>query len=115
MKWVLWINRVLLTVLSIATGAVKIAQMEAEMVIFRAIGFPDAATIAFGVVQIAGGLLLLANKTTRIGAWVMLVTFAFATAVLFVNNMVVFGVASLLFIAMAALHAKKWGSLEAAP
>lgn len=112
MKWVLWINRVLLTLLSISTGAVKLAQMEAEMVIFREIGFPDAATIAFGVVQVVGGLLLLPNKTTRIGAWVMLPTFVFATVVLFVNEMIPFGVSSVLFIAMAALHALRWDAVR---
>ena len=109
MKWLLWINRVLLTLLSISTGAVKLAQMDAEMVIFRNIGFPDVATILFGVVQLVGGLLLIPNKTTRLGAWVMLPTFAFATLVLFVNRMIPFGVSSILFIAMAALHGTRWG------
>ena len=67
MKWLLWANRVLLTLLSISTAAVKLASMEAEMVIFRAIGFTDGITIAFGVVQLIGGVLLVPNKTTRSG------------------------------------------------
>lgn len=104
----LWINRVLLTLLSIATGAVKLARMEDEMRIFREAGFADGLIIAFGVVQLAGGLLLVPHRTTRLGAWVMLPTFAVATGVLFVNGMVPFGVVSLLFIAMAAIHAR-WG------
>ncbi len=116
MKWLLWLNRVLLTVLSLATGAVKLAGMEAEMVIFREVGFSDSLTIAFGVVQLLGGLLLIANKTTRLGAWVMLPTFVFATIVLLVNGMMAFGASSLLFIAMAALHGLRWlPSAEAAP
>lgn len=108
MKALLWINRVLLTGLSIMTGAVKLARMDAEMEIFRNIGFSDALTIAFGVVQLLGGLLLLPGKTTRIGAWVMLPTFVFATGVVFANGMIAFGVSSLLFIAMALLHATRW-------
>ncbi len=103
-----WLNRVLLTLLSIMTGMVKLARMEEEMVIFREIGFSDGMTIAFGVVQLVGGLMLVAPKTTRIGAWVMVPTFVFATGVLFANGMVAFGVVSVLFIAMAVFHAKRW-------
>lgn len=108
MKVALWINRVALTLLSISTAGVKLAGMEEEMVIFRTVGFSDAMTMAFGVVQLVGGLLLLPPKTTRIGAWVMVPTFLFATGVLFANGMVLFGVVSLLFPAMAVLHALKW-------
>ncbi|MCA9691111.1 MAG: DoxX family protein [Nannocystaceae bacterium] len=109
MTALLWVNRVLLTLLSISTGAVKLARMEAEMVIFREIGFSDGVTIAFGVVQLIGGLLLLPEKTTRLGAWIMLPTFVFATGVVFANGMIPFGVSSLLFVAMAALHGARWG------
>lgn len=105
----LWINRILLTLLSISTGAVKLAGMEDELRIFREAGFSDGLIIAFGVVQLAGGVLLVPHRTTRIGAWVMLPTFAIATAVVFVNDMIPFGVASLLFIAMAAIHIR-WGA-----
>jgi len=107
-KALLWINRILLTGLSIMTGAVKLARMDAEMEIFRNIGFPDALTIVFGVVQLVGGLLLLPGKTTKLGAWIMVPTFIFATGVLFANGMIPFGVSSLLFIAMALLHATRW-------
>jgi len=103
----LWINRVLLTLLSISTGAVKLARMEDEMRIFREVGFSDPLIIAFGVVQLIGGLLLIHNRTSRTGAWIMLPTFALATGVAFANGMIPFGVASLLFIAMAALHGLK--------
>ncbi|MEZ4335524.1 MAG: DoxX family protein [Sandaracinaceae bacterium] len=108
MKVALWVNRVALTVLSLSTGAVKLAGMEEEMVLFRTIGFSDAMTVAFGVVQLVGGALLLPPRTTRIGAWVMVPTFLFATGVLFANGMIPFGVVSLLFPAMAVLHALRW-------
>ena len=108
MKALAWVNRVLLTGLSIMTGVVKLAQMEEEMVIFRTIGFPDGLTMAFGLVQLIGGILLLPPKTTNLGAWIMTPTFVFATGVLFANSMVTFGVVSILFIAMAVFHAKRW-------
>ena len=104
----LWINRILLTALSIMTGVVKLVKMDAEMEIFRNIGMSDGATIGFGVLQLLGGLLLIPPKTTRLGAWIMLPTFCFATYVVFANSMIPFGISSLLFIAMALLHATRW-------
>lgn len=101
-KIVLLVDRVLLTLLGVSTGAVKIAGMDQEMLIFREAGFPDALTVAFGVVQLVAALLLIHPRTARIGAGVLIPTFIIATGVLFVNGMVTFGVFSLLFIAMAA-------------
>ncbi len=102
MKWAILANRAVLTLLSISTGLVKLAQMEEEMVIFRGAGIPDWATMVFGVVQLLGGLLLLPNRTHHIGALVMIPTFVAATGVLFVNGLIPFGVFSLLFPASAA-------------
>lgn len=78
------------------------------MQLFRTIGFSDAMTVVFGVVQLIGAVLLVAPKTTRIGAVWMAVTFLFATGVLLANGMVLFGVASLLFPLSAAFHAWRW-------
>ncbi len=103
-----WTNRILLTGLSIMTGVVKLAQMEEEMVLFRTIGFSDAATSCFGVLQLVGGILLLPKRTTRTGAWVMTPTFLFATGVLFANGMIPFGIVFVLFVAMAVFHAIGW-------
>lgn len=100
-----WINRVLLTLLSIMTGVVKLAQMQEEMQIFEQAGFSTAATMGFGLVQLIGGLLLIPNPTHRIGAVVMIPTFVVATGVLFVNGLVPFGLFSLSFIASAAAAA----------
>lgn len=103
-----WVNRVLLTALSIMTGLVKLAQMEEEMALFRTIGFSDAVTMAFGALQLVGGVLLLPPRTTRTGAWLMAPTFMFATGVLLANGMIPFGIVSVLFIAMAVFHALRW-------
>ena len=108
MKVALWVNRILLTLLSISTGAVKLVQMEEEMHIFREAGVGDGLTLAFGAIQLMLGLLLLPNQTTRPAAYGMAVTFVLATGVLFVNGLVAFGVFSLLFIASAWVHATRW-------
>ena len=109
----LWVNRVLLTLLSVMTGAVKLASMDEEMKLFRAVGFPDPAIWGFGAVQLLAGILLVPPKTTHRAAWIMALTFCAATAVLFIKGMVAFGVFSLLFIAMAVAHARLWPATRA--
>lgn len=101
MKYLQKANLVLLILLSISTGAVKLAQMEAEMTIFRQAAFPDWLTILFGVLQLVGGLCLLATLTRTVASLIMAGSFAVATGVLFVNGMIPFGLFSLLFIVMA--------------
>lgn len=103
MKTLLKINWVLVTLLSIATGVFKILQQEADIELFKAIGFPAAATTALGVVQLVGGVLLVTKKFRTTGAWVMIPTFVIASIAVFVNQMMVFGIVSLLFIGMAYL------------
>lgn len=106
MIWALRINRVLLTLLSFATGAVKLARMEEEMRIFAEAGFADWATVGFGVMQVLGAVLLLPNRTSAWGGWLMAGTFVVATGVLLLNGMWAFGVFSLLFVASALVHAR---------
>lgn len=108
MKALLWINRVLLTLLAFNTSVVKLLTMDFEMELFRTAGVPDALTIALGIAQLAGAVLLVPNRTTKIGAWIMAPTFVFASGVVFVAGMTGFGVFSLLFVAMAAFHALRW-------
>lgn len=107
MHWTYRINRGLLILLGVATGAVKLAQMPDEMRIFLAAGFGTTLILTFGVVQILGALLAIPNQTQRIGAGILAASFVIATGVLFANGMVPFGVFSLLFIAMAAWVALK--------
>lgn len=95
-----------LVLLSISTGLTKLVRMPAEMELFAGAGFSDEVTIGFGVVQLLGGLLLLRTATRRIGAVTMAMTFSIATVVVFINGMIPFGVASLLFIAAALYHVR---------
>ncbi len=103
------INQVLLIVLillSLATGMTKIMQMPAEMALFENAGFTKWMIIAFGVIQLLGGLLLLPTRYRKYGAILMLATFIVATIVVFMKGMVGFGLASLLFIALAGYQWK---------
>lgn len=93
----------MLVLLSIATGITKLVRLPAEMALFQAAGFPDALTIGFGVLQVAGGLALLLPKTRKVGAGVMLGTFCVASWVVWVSGSFGFFLLSLAFIVLATL------------
>lgn len=97
------VNLPLLVLLSVSTGIVKIMGLEADVKIFENIGFSYLATVFFGIVQLAGGVLLVFDKTRKLAAIIMAVTFAIASTGVFVSGMIPFGVISLLFIAMSYL------------
>lgn len=94
----------LLTLLAVSTGAVKIAQLPEEMALFRHLGWSDGLTVAFGVVQLGAGVLLVPPRTRRLGAGVLIPTFLIATYALFANAVYPFAPLSLLFVAMAGLQ-----------
>ncbi len=101
MKIVLTINWVLITLLSIATGLFKVLQQEADIELFKAIGFSSLATNLLGVIQLIGGILMIRKKSRKAGAYTMIPTFVVASIAVFANEMMVFGFISLVFIAMA--------------
>lgn len=107
MKVALKIILVLLILLSISTGLVKIAQMDEEMVLYRGAGWSDLLIILFGVIQLIGGLMLLLVKTRKNGALLMTLTYIIATVVVFINQMWIFGITSILFIAMSYIIYKR--------
>ena len=104
MKVFLKINLGLLVLLGISTGLVKIFFMEEEMKLFRHIGWSDGLTVAFGVVQLVAGVMLIPKKTRKVGAGVLIPTFLIATYALFANSVYPFAPLSLLFIVMAGLQ-----------
>ncbi len=105
MRMALVVNRVLLVLLGVSTGAVKLAQMAEEMEILANAGIGTVPTMAFGAVQLVAALGVIPARTRRPAGVVLALTFVAATGVLFVNGLVAFGVFSLLFIAMAVVAA----------
>lgn len=103
MKIFLTINWILTSLLSISTGVFKLMQQEADILLFEKIGMNATATTLLGAVQLIGGLLLILPKTRKIGAYIMIPTFILASVAVFANNMIGFGIVSILFIVMAYL------------
>ncbi|MEQ1900778.1 MAG: hypothetical protein ABL866_08600 [Devosia sp.] len=94
---------VILVLLSISTGVTKLVQLPAEMQLFQNAGWGVPVILAFGVLQLAGGLMLIWPPSRRYGAVVMIATFAVASAVVFINGLMAFFAFSLLFIVLAIL------------
>ncbi len=103
MKIALRINWVLTILLSIATGVFKLLQQQADIDLFKAIGFSVLAVTILGAIQLLGGILLIPSKTRRYGAYILIPTYIIASVAVFANQMVVFGIVSILFILMVCL------------
>ena len=100
------VNLVLIILLSIATGVFKLLQQEADIQLFQALGFNAVMTTILGAIQVLGGALMIFPKYRKLGALIMIPTFIIASLAVFLNQMWVFGIVSLLFIAMAYLVIK---------
>ncbi len=101
MKYLVKLNLVLLTLLSLSTGLVKIFGMKDEVELFTHIGIVGGTFVAFGVVQALAGVALIFPQSRRYGAAVLIPTFIIATHALFVAGVHPFSYLSLAFIGMA--------------
>lgn len=101
MRILLKINWILTILLSISSGVFKLLQQEADIELFKAIGFNEIMITILGLIQLIGGILLIPSKTRKLGAYIIIPTLIIASIAVFANNLVVFGIVSLLFIAMA--------------
>lgn len=100
--------KIILILLSLATGGVKLFELVPEDVaLFAEIGFSNFATRLFGGVQLIGGLLLIWPRSKRLAAWALSLSFVMATGALFVSGQLTFAFFSILFIALALLVALK--------
>lgn len=106
MKFFYKIVLVLTILLSISTGIFKIMQQEADIELFRVLGFNEVMTTILGVIQLIGGILMIFSKYRKLGGLIMIPTFLLASIAVFMNQMWVFGLVSLLFIVMAYIVVK---------
>lgn len=103
MRIALLVDRILIVLFAFASGAYKLSFGEADIEIFSHLGFSAVGTAAFGAVQFIAGVLCLLRPTRKFGAVALAGCNAVATAGLFAAGVWIFGVVSILFIAMAAV------------
>ena len=107
MKIAVTIIAVLVGLLSLAAGGAKIALVPQEVVFLSQFGFVKEHTVAFGVVQVAGGLLMLIPRTRFVGALIAAAGFALSVALLLVAGNTAFAGISLVPVLLAAFVAYK--------
>lgn len=109
------INKVilgLLGVLSLAAGGAKVLRVPDEAQFFEDAGLGVAAMIAFGVVQMVAGALLLIQKTRVAGALIAAIMFASSAAMIFMSGNLQFGLISMLPVLMACYVAWQSGNAQ---
>lgn len=99
------INLTLVTVLSAAAAVPKILRMPNEVEFFANAGLDERSVLGFGMIQLAGGLLLVMPGTRLGGAYVTAGAFLASAVMLLATGQVPFGLVSFIPVVMAGLVA----------
>lgn len=113
MKYVVALVLVVLVLLSFAAGGAKALNMPQEVQFFEEAGLSSSLLLPLGIIQILGGLLSIFRLRRRIGAVVMAFGFLFSAIAIFLTSNAVFGLISLLPVALSLFIAWKAGSQPA--
>jgi hypothetical protein len=93
----------IIALLSIAAGLAKVMQTPQEMAFLQGLGMSTGLIVAFGLVQIIGGVLLVLKKTRMPGVVLATSAFVVSTVLIFIGGDFTFGLISILPIALAGL------------
>jgi len=98
---------ILLALLSVAAGAAKIMQMPQETAFFQQLGIPLSLMIAFGGLQIVGGLAAVIPKSRKWGLILIALMFLLSSVQISAAGNFVFALVSLIPAALALFTARK--------
>jgi len=76
----------ILTFLAVASGMTKVLLMQQDVEFFGRYGFNSLGLIAFGAVQLLGGVLLPFKKTRFAGAAIVATTFVVSLVILLMDG-----------------------------
>lgn len=100
MKIILNIVVVILVLLAVLSGVTKVMLMPQDVEFFGQFGFTDPLLIAFGALQVLGGVLLAIRKFRMIGSLIVAVTFVVSAVVLFMAGSLTVALVTLAFVAL---------------
>ena len=104
---------VLLMLLAISSGVTKIALMQQDVDLFVKHGFSNPILVAFGTIQVIGGLLLLPKQTRFYGAAIVAITFLVSLAVLLMEGDVPVSIATAVATLLLGIVMKQsWNSVS---
>lgn len=92
----------IITLLSIAAGLAKVMQAPQEMEFLQGAGLSTAMIVAFGLVQVLGGILLIPGRTRLPGAVLAALAFLMSAILIFTSGNLPFGLVSLIPVALAS-------------
>jgi len=100
----------LIVLLCITAGATKVMRTPEEMAFLQGFSFSANMVTIFGLIQLAGGAMLLKRKFRTYGGILALSTFTFSSLLLFKDNNLTFALLSLLpivFTLVLIIHSVK--------
>lgn len=86
MKIVSTIILVVLILLAVSSGITKVALMQQDVDFFGKYGFSNPILIAYGLVQVIGGVLMAFRRTRFVGAATVAITFLISLVVLLMEG-----------------------------
>ena len=109
MKVVSAIILLVLILLAVSSGITKIMLMEQDVDFFGRYGFTNPILIAYGLAQLAGGVLLVFSRTRFVGAAIVAVTFLVSLVVLLMDgNIPVSIVTAIATVLLGAVMKQSW-------
>lgn len=100
-KWLLWLTITLLALLSLGSGFAKLLQSPQEMAFLSQFGLSVTIILAFGSLQLVGGICLAIPISRRLGAAVVGLCFGISMCLLGLSGQLLFAAVSLLPVALS--------------
>ena len=100
-----------LTILAVSAGMTKIVLMQQDVEFFGRYGFSNPMLIAFGAVQLIGGILLPFKKTRFTGAAIVAGTFLASLVILLMDGNIPVSIVTIVAtLALGAVMKLSWRS-----
>jgi hypothetical protein len=89
-----------IAILGLSAGTAKVLLLPAELEFFSKAGLGETMLSLLGIIQLLGAILFVFLKTRKAGAYILALTFLLSSMVIFGVGDMVFGLLSLLPIAL---------------
>jgi len=86
MKIFFYVVLTILTLLAVSSGMTKILLLQQDVDFFGKYGFTNPILMAYGAIQLLGGILLVLPKSRVVGAILVAITFLISAVVLVMEN-----------------------------
>ena len=111
MKIVFIVILAVLVFLAVSSGITKIVLMQQDVDFFGKYGFTNPILVAYGTVQLIGGISLVFKKTRFVGAIVVAATFLVSLVVLLMDGNIAVSIATIVAtLLLGVVASQSWKS-----